>query len=637
MSKREDETDRIKRFAEHSVCSNFNISNATDEIKQSKKMEFIITDPSIRTSHKPREQISTYTSATTNKIIKPVGRIKRVTVNAATSTTRIWALFERANHEDFCFDFEDFVHDLSFQHAKDAARYADNVVSESECSSRCTGIRICEGSDIAVAKREQQADFVPEKATKVSDASMKTLLLCVAKKVVAPCAQESVTTTDETEEETYESAKSLVSSIILAKWDVTTATDATKDVTRRELDDYAYWDATDRTFDNAETQVTSSIEEIRRDEDTVSNVVPCTEERSCAAITGEREEEARREARKESVSQVYPRSTVDRGVSIVSKTVDAAVGSSIIKPVRGPTKGIPGSLPCRSKSALTNGICPVRAEIVSLIDDIIDSFVETLPCEKTTAADVCQVSVSARSRKCFETLSCQDASALSLSCDVAGTVDECSTFNGGRSTRSKRTRAANGIERASAQVLFSFSPNGVKRSSDRLERPAVRIDHCDRSRSASKVCQPIRCRANLIPDNVHFKDCRYCGSSHLDSRNVSTRNVTPSQVGCCFSQDLCAGKRSSLPPRSAIVGNAVCRNYAVGNCAKRKATTFGNSLCSNTYYGGTKYCYSYLNDIDSARMGGHCHCNDDSPVWNDYRHYGRNQSYYWTDRNLYFM
>lgn len=644
---------------------------------RNKHVEFIITYPSIRT-RKSREEVSIWEEASASSIgdnviksdAEAVDKIERRTIDAVTSTTRIGAVFDRISSEDLSCAIEDFVREVPLRYAKDAARYAEDVVSncissieiESDIADGETS-----GSETSIdafaeaREKKRRAYFILERVAKVSDAPTTRLLPGAEIEEVDFCARGSVTsTTDETEGEMSRSTKPLVSSPIIYANEkssaITTTTmtvaTTTEDVMQQmaladtESREYcAFSDASDETFDTAIAEIIP-IEKIRRDGNIVSDTVPFTKTHDsadtalAAVVTNENKKVVKQEGEKESSNKVYPRLMVNRSVSIVNKTVDAAVGSSIIDLVREPTEDTPKSLePSRSKNTRTDGPSSTRAEIVFLIDDIIDSFVEILPRGETAqiAKNVCQESARPKYRK-YRTSKYRNANVSNLSCDISDDIDESVNFNANevRLACFKKTQIAKNIEKT--KIFPITSSEATKEFHYWFERPTARINRDDRGKSASKILQPIRYCEDLIPNNIHLDDFQYSDTAHFNLQNESIRNATFNHICYSLPQDSCVlcKYRRAFPRCSPIISNAICSNCDTDNCTKRGAM-FENSLHSNTYCNcGVKYCYSHLNNIDSVRMN-HCRCNDDFAVWNDDRHYGRNQSHYWADGNLYFM
>ncbi|KYN22961.1 PREDICTED: uncharacterized protein LOC108758879 [Trachymyrmex cornetzi] len=207
----------------------------TAQIRQSKKKKCDIKKQIVSTS-KSEEKISIYTSLSSivDNVIKPDAEIvvKRRTVDAITSTTRVSNVFDKVTHENLSDAIERFIHGASYRYAKYAAKDVDNVVSDRGCgplyidsgtqSVTVDGEFSLETSPDTFAEaceKRRHADFILEEIAKVSDALTQKARLASAKEQAASIlASISMAPTKyEMEEQTFESTKSLISSIIHAE------------------------------------------------------------------------------------------------------------------------------------------------------------------------------------------------------------------------------------------------------------------------------------------------------------------------------------------------------------------------------------------------------------------------------------
>ncbi|XP_067215260.1 uncharacterized protein [Linepithema humile] len=516
------------------------LRNSTMHLMQKKRVDFITNDLD-ETRCKPQEDIFMRTPSIEDNVIKremkAVDRIKRKTVDAITSTTRLGEAFNKIKCKNLSGAVKDFVHDVCIRYAKDAARYVGNAVSEHSCASQCISAETQSDTTdgefssetsldafTKACKRKLRADFILEKIAKVSDALSRKArfdLKAEKERISLIGTDVSVTsTTDGTEKEIFESTKPLVSPIIRAKKkskDIK-ATDVAADVMRRK---------TDRERMRADIPTSPSIHFAKELQD------------SSAYLDATYESVVKDQIPSTDKTRKKLRPMLDKSVSVVSDTIDAAVDTSVIDR---------------------------------------------------------QISLYKR--------------------------------------RSKKIQVARVTDKIMASTyLGAASSETTRKGRDRFKESRTKVHSDDRAKW-TRSPQPVRYYNGLISDKTCFKRYKYCdtwSTSRFRLQSEAAQNAALNYACFPFLQNLCATRY-----HSSIDNSAFSRKCNINNCAKRRAT-FGNSLYTNMYCnGGTKYCYSRLNDIDNVRMG-YYHCNDSYPAWNDGRHCGRSRSYYCTGENLYFM
>lgn len=449
---------------------------------------------------------------------------------------------------------------------------------------------------------------------------------------------------------------------------------------QKSQDSAVYLDATDESRDATRVQVISLVEEPSKDESAheVSSLYPKKRDFQDVAVTiatttDEKKEEKRKkkeekllneislldeddkkkkeeEEKKRKEDEIFVRSMLDtiptvqditacitakddrrkeqkkildKDVCIVDKTVDAVVDSSIIDSIQE----------LRKDSSQINAFCS-RQEAISVINDIIDSFVDTSRIEQEsmeTAKDILQELVSFKYKM---PKYCRIDASYS-SCDTSEALIERNYFitKKEKMPQCKKIRDAKNLNVSTCTFLSFTSSEPLRRSY--CERLAAKMSQDDRS-TLPRILQPIRCCGSLIPSNIYLGKPKYCDirtTSYVNPQIVATREAILNDVLC---------------PSRAIGYNVNCRSL-IGtrnapprhcniNCCTKSRAIFENSLY--TIYDtrctvGTKYCYPRLNNIDNVQMG-YYHCNNNCPVWNNNRHCERSRSYHWTRGNLYF-
>jgi len=327
------------------------------------------------------------------------------------------------------------------------------------------------------------------------------------------------------------------------------------------------------------------------------------------------------------INDISLQQVLDEDVPAVDKIVQA-VDSSIVDSIQE----------LREDSKQIIAFSP-KQEAVSIIDDIIDSFVDFSQIEQEPtkiAKDNPRELVSYKMPK-YRSIDAY------WSPDISKTFIERNYFITKREKmpQCKEIRHAKHLNVSCTFLSFtSFEP--TRRSY--CEIPAAKMCQDDRSR-LPRILQPIRCCGGLIPSNIYLGKPKYYDiwtTSCFNPQIAATREATLS-VLCPSPQDSrTIGCRVSC--RTLIDNrNASLRHCNVNYCTKRRAI-FGDS--SHTTYDtcckvGRKHCYSRLNnninDIGNVRMG-YYHCNDNCPVWNNNRYYERSRSFHWCTRgNLYFI
>jgi len=617
------------------------LMRSTARIVQSKKKKFNIRKRSASTSCKSEEKNALHTSLSSiaNNIIKSDVQAvakKRKTIDAITSTTS--EIFDKVTHKNLPCAIEHFVHGTPYRYAEYAAKYVENAVQERGCGPLCIGTQsdIVDGefsletSPDAFAKaceKRRHKDFILEKIAKVSDALIEKSRFDSAKKQAASILA-SVSATSATKyemgKETFECTKPLISSIMYAKEKPTALaiTASATTIMHPEMftqvlvsssrhcmpDSRDFSTCLDKSL--SDIQIIPSIKHLRKtDTRTVSVMYPERDDLR-DAIRKKKKEEQRKLSKKISLQK-----TLDKHV-FVDETSYAAVNSII-------TNCIPKLRKSKLKSLDQPNDTKLKHKITTVQKELIDSSIEISQVKKKPTRITKEILRDSRpyEKPKYRAKYRIDASYV--------TKEE-------KMLQLKKIPKDDKIDKIPKYGCLLPSPSQALRTSkffSYFEKPVTGI--CKDYRSISSRClQPTKHCKDLIPYNLCLEKPKYCNvwtTPCCSSQIEATRNASLSYADCRLPQDSCATQyRASC--HSLVDSHATSRHCNINaDCTKR----FENSLYTNMYCkSDTKYCYPHLNDIDNIRMG-YYQCND-SAVWNNNQHCGRDRPYYWTKGNLYF-
>lgn len=338
------------------------------------------------------------------------------------------------------------------------------------------------------------------------------------------------------------------------------------------------------------------------------------------AVKNDRRKE-KKEKRKEIDIPLLDKDIVDKK-KVDKKKIDTVVDFSIIDSTQKLKK---------DSKQIKDFVC-LKEEAVSVINDIIDSFIDTSRVDQECmeiVKDILQELVSFK----YKIPKYRSIDASYLSCKPSGSLIERNYFitKKEKMLQCKKIRHVKDLG-ISTCTFLSFTSSEVTRRSY-YERSAANICQDDRSK-LPRILQPIRCDGDLTPSNVYLGEPKCCAirtTSYFNPQIAVRQDTTLSDVLCpSRAIGYHVSCRSSIDNR-----NASFRHCNINCCAKRRAI-FENSfytICDTRCAIDTKYCYPRLNNIDNVRIG-YYHCNDNCPVWNNNR---PSRSYHWWTRgNLYF-
>lgn len=681
-----------KRF--HKILDDL-ILHFTVQMMKNKQIDFILKDLNTSTSCKP-EEIPTCRPCNAIEHDVKIDRIKQRIIETITSTTQSGEDSDKTCHENLSSIVKDFG---SFRYMDYATKYMDDIVSERGCTSQCTGART--QSDIMdrefssetnldafmrACEERRHADFILDEIARISDALTERVhLVSEAKSEGTDSSSHIILTADEKEEEIFKKAKSLMSIICAQERPNAVTTGAVSKVViqqetfvdspvssihfvQESQDPSAYLDATDGSRVAARIQVISSIEEPSKDESAheVSSLYPEKRDFQDTTVTVTvKSDEEKEEQRKE--DEIFLRSIIDTILLAVFQNVrdihtvvkdnrrkedeekrdgeeldissQQVLNKNVDEIVETVDSSIVGSIQeLREDSKQIIPFSP-KQEAVSIIDDIIDSFVDFTQIKQEPAKIAKD---NSRKLVSYKIPKYRSIDAY-WSPDISKTFIERNYFITKREKmpQCKEIRHAKHLNVSCTFLSFtSFEP--TRRSY--CEIPAAKMCQDDRSR-LPRILQPIRCCGGLIPSNIYLGKPKYYDiwtTSYFNPQIAATREATLSALCPSLQDSRTIGCRVSC--RTLIDNrNASLRHCNVNYCTKRRAI-FGNS--SHTTYDtrckvGIKHCYSRLNNninnIGNVRMG-YYHCNDNCPMWNNNRYNERSRSLRWCTReNLYFI
>ncbi|TGZ56193.1 Signal transducer and activator of transcription 2 [Temnothorax longispinosus] len=606
---------------------------------QSKLKKFDIKKRSVSTPCKSEEKMATTCtslSSIVDDIIKSdvgtVAMIKQKMADAITSTTRSGEVFDKVTHENLSGVVGRCVRGASYRYAEYTARYADDAAPEHGCGPLCIGIQSdtvdgefsLKTSPDAFAKaceERRYADFILKEIAKISDAlTEKARLVSTKEQVASILASVSMTSVRyEMGEETFESTKPLISSIIYAEEEPTAVAAAAVTVMQPETltdtqvpDSRDFSACLDESLDTASIQVIPSMKHLKKTENTrtVSLMYPEINTVTTTARKKKKEDE-------DSPKKIYLRPTLDKR---------APVNPIIINCIPKLKKDNSKSLDVYQPNDIQTGASRRRATTVK--NGIIDFSIKTSQVEEPAqvAKDILQESVPLRHKK----PKYRDKYRIN---DSYMTKER-------KVPQFEEIRIPKDSDNLPKYGCLSFSPPQTIRSSmsfNSFERPTMKMYQDCRSKPL-KCLQPTRHCEDLIPHNIYLERPKCCDvwiSPCFGSQNEATRNATLSPTHCRPLQDSYATEYRAGCHSKPLDSHASSRYCNINDCPKHRVT-FENSLCTKTYFkNDAKYCYPHLNNIDNVRMG-YYHCNDSCPVRNSNQHCGRDRSYYWTKGNLYF-
>lgn len=622
------------------------LKRSTARIIQSKKNN----KRSVSTPCKSEERIAACTSSVIHNRIKydaeTTAKIKQKMIDAITSTTRLGEGFDKVTHENLSGVVRHFVHGASYRYPKYTAKYVDNAVQERGCGPPCNGngtqsdimdeefnLKTSLDAFVKACEERRHADFILEEIAKVSDAlTKKARLVSVKEKATSILTSVSVTstsTTYERGEETFESTKPLISSIIRAQEKPTAEAAATVTVMQSEtlmdtqvLSSSSHFAPDSRNFgldkslDTPDIQVIPSIKDLGKSEHsrTVSVLYPERDDfQDTAAVTAVAREKKKEE--KESLKEIsLP--TLNKHVNKTNYVVNC-----IPKLKKKDSKSLNLYQPNDIQTDTS------RQQATTVKDDTIDSSIKISRVEKKPtqiAKDLLQEPVPFKKPK-YRAKYRMDASYKK--------EEKVPQF--------KEMHISKDAGKLPEYQLFFSSPKykaiRFSKSFNYFERPAMKMYQDCRSKPL-RYLPPTRHCEDLISSNIYLGRPKYCDvwtTPCCRSQNEAIRNAALTHAHCRRPQDSCATEYGASC-HLLVDSHASSRHCNVNNCTKRRVT-FENLLCIDTYCkNDAKYCYPHLNNTDNVQMG-YYHCNDSCSAWNNNQHCGRDRSCYWTKGNLYFM